>query len=335
MSLNPPGPLRGDRPDRPRRIVLRHGRPRRRGQHKQCNQSMPATHHVLPGSYFLCSKNAAPCPGRASGTAAMRRYGPTAHTRMLRRPPKGGRLEAWRNARCLLPSFETRLSGAPQDEVRTAEAANRLAPATGTGSVAARNAKGGRERVPDESRKGRHRHHARRGAHLAVRLPAGCRGTLPGAVCRLAIPIRDGRRAGLSAVSLARDRPDRVVCRAGLRLCPRRRARRGPLRGRVRVHGTERAAGLCRADRLDHRAGLEQRPRRRHRPVVLRDGAMADGDHEPAGAGLHRALRRPGRPVSLLELPRRHLLQLPLGLVHLAARRQSAPPRRPARPARR
>ena len=55
--------------------------------------------------------------------------------------------------------------------------------------------------------------------------------------------------------------------------------------------------------------------------------------YEPAGARLHRALRRPGRPVSRLELPRRHLLQLPLGLVHVAARRQPAPPGRPARPA--
>ena len=49
--------------------------------------------------------------------------------------------------------------------------------------------------------------------------------------------------------------------------------------------------------------------------------------YEPAGARLHRALRRPGRSVPRLELSRRHLLQLPLGLVHVAARRQPAPPR--------
>ena len=158
-------------------------------------------------------------------------------------------------------------------------------------------------------------------------------GRFPGAVRGLALPVRDGRGAGLSAVPVARDRPGRMVCRPGLRLCPRRRARLRPFRRRIRVHGAQRAAGLSRADRLDHQAGLEQRPRRRHRPVVLRDGAMADGDLQPAGARLHRALRRPRRSVSRLELPRRHLLQLPLGLVHEPARRQPAPPGRPARPA--
>ena len=60
-------------------------------------------------------------------------------------------------------------------------------------------------------------------------------------------------------------------------------------------------------------AALVQRPRRRHRPVLLRDGAMADGDAQPARPRLHRALRRAGRPVPLLELSRRHFLQLPFG----------------------
>ena len=37
-------------------------------------------------------------------------------------------------------------------------------------------------------------------------------------------------------------------------------------------------------------AAVVQRPGRRHRPVLLRDGAMADGDLQPAGPRLHRAL---------------------------------------------
>ena len=71
----------------------------------------------------------------------------------------------------------------------------------------------------------------------------------------------------------------------------------------------------------------------RHRPILLRHGAMADGDLQPARSRLHRALRRPRRPVSRLELSRRHLLLVSLGLVHVAARRQPAPARRQARPA--
>ena len=51
-----------------------------------------------------------------------------------------------------------------------------------------------------------------------------------------------------------------------------------------------RAAGLCRADRLDHPADLVQRQGRRHRTVLLRDGAVADGDAQPAWSRLHRAL---------------------------------------------
>ena len=67
---------------------------------------------------------------------------------------------------------------------------------------------------------------------------------------------------------------------------------------------------------------------RRHRPVVLRDGAMADGDLRPAGARLHRAVRRAGRSVPRLELSRRHLLLVPLGLVHerCAPTTSTAPP---------
>ena len=37
-------------------------------------------------------------------------------------------------------------------------------------------------------------------------------------------------------------------------------------------------------------AAMVQRPRRRHRPVLLRDGAVADGDLQPARVGLHRAV---------------------------------------------
>ena len=81
--------------------------------------------------------------------------------------------------------------------------------------------------------------------------------------------------------------------------------------------------------------GLVQRPDRRHWPVVLRDGAVADGDLRPARPRLHHSLRRTGRSVPLLELPRRNFLLLPLGLVHVAARRQHAPPGRRARAARR
>ena len=90
----------------------------------------------------------------------------------------------------------------------------------------------------------------------------------------------------------------------------------------------DRAGGLRRADRLDRTATLVQRPRRRHRPVLLRHGAMADGDTQPARPRLHRALRRAGRPVPLLELSRRHFLQLPFVLVRQPARRQPASPRR-------
>ena len=81
------------------------------------------------------------------------------------------------------------------------------------------------------------------------------------------------------------------------------------------------------------RAALVQRPRRRHRPVVLRDGAMADGDLQPAGACLHRPLRRARRSVSRFQLSRRDFLFVPLGLVHVAARRQPASPGRRPEPA--
>ena len=119
-----------------------------------------------------------------------------------------------------------------------------------------------------------------------------------------------------------------MVRGARLRLCACGRARLGPLRRRIRIHGCHRAGGLRRADRLDRTATLVQRPRRRHRPVLLRHGAMADGDAQPARPRLHRALRRAGRPVSLLQLSRRHLLQLPFILVRQPARRQPASPRR-------
>ena len=142
----------------------------------------------------------------------------------------------------------------------------------------------------NESRKRRHRHHARRREDLALRLSPRRARPVPDAVRGVALPVRDGRGAGLSAVSVARDRPGRMVHRAGLRLCARRRARRRPVRGRVQLHGAGRAAGLSRADRLDRQAAVVQRPDRRHRAIVLRDGAVADGDLRAAGARLHRAV---------------------------------------------
>src|ERR1700683_5253868 len=62
----------------------------------------------------------------------------------------------------------------------------------------------------DEDRKGRHGDDARRRSSFAMRLPAGCRWPLSGAVCDVALPIRNGRGAGLSAVPLARDRSGRM-----------------------------------------------------------------------------------------------------------------------------
>ena len=66
----------------------------------------------------------------------------------------------------------------------------------------------------------------------------------------------------------------------------------GQSEGEFSFMGPEEQQDLSRADRLDHQAAVVQRPRRRHRPIVLRDGAVADGDLQPAGARLHRALRR-------------------------------------------
>src|SRR5262249_57555395 len=71
----------------------------------------------------------------------------------------------------------------------------------------------------DADRARRQSHDARRGAHLALRLSATARGTRAGAVRGLAPPPRLRHRACFPAVSLARDRTDRVVRRTGLRLC--------------------------------------------------------------------------------------------------------------------
>ena len=68
----------------------------------------------------------------------------------------------------------------------------------------------------NEGRKRRHRHHARRRQDIALRVSSRRARPVPDAVRRLALPIRDGRGAGLSAVSVARDRPGRMVRPAGL-----------------------------------------------------------------------------------------------------------------------
>jgi len=48
-------------------------------------------------------------------------FGATDISDLILRRPRSGRLEGWELARhCLLPSFETRPAGAPQDEVRDA-----------------------------------------------------------------------------------------------------------------------------------------------------------------------------------------------------------------------
>ena len=136
-----------------------------------------------------------------------------------------------------------------------------------------------RSTIRNEGREGHHRHHARRRENLALRVSPRRAGPVPDLVRGFALPVRDGRGAGLSAVSVARNRPGRMVHRPGLHLCACRRARRRPVRRRIRVHGAQRAAGLSRADRLDRQAAVVQWPDRRHRPVVLRDGAaMADGE---------------------------------------------------------
>ena len=64
----------------------------------------------------------------------------------------------------------------------------------------------------------------------------------------------------------------------------------GQSEGEFEFMGRQRAAGLSRTDCLDRAAGMVQRPGRRHRPVLLRHGAVADGDLQPAGPRLYRAV---------------------------------------------
>ena len=73
---------------------------------------------------------------------------------------------------------------------------------------------GRRAGIQDEGRKRHHRHHARRREDFALRVSARRAGPVPDAVCGLALSVRDGRGAGLSAVSVARDRPGRMVRRS-------------------------------------------------------------------------------------------------------------------------
>ena len=64
----------------------------------------------------------------------------------------------------------------------------------------------------------------------------------------------------------------------------------GQLRGRVRLHGCDEQQDYVELIAWIVTPELVQRPGRRHRPVLLRDGAMADGDLEPARPRLHRAV---------------------------------------------
>src|ERR1700733_4925140 len=94
-------------------------------------------------------------------------------------------------------------------------ASKRLMRADGMTAVAMRRVHTREERrggLYDEGRTRNHGADARRHPHFALRLSPGCPRPLSGAVRGLAISIRNGRRAGLSAVLVARDRAGRMVC---------------------------------------------------------------------------------------------------------------------------
>ena len=126
-----------------------------------------------------------------------------------------------------------------------------------------------------------------------------------------------------------------MVCRAGLRLRARRRARHRHLGRRVRFPLPSGAAGSLRRHRMDRQPEMVERQGRRHRAVVLLHVAVVHGHPEPAAPGVPRSLRRDERPLPLPRVSRRDREQLsPVLVQRERARAQPVPGERrpPAHP---
>ena len=125
---------------------------------------------------------------------------------------------------------------------------------------------------------------------VALYMPEG-EGQFPGPAGAVAVSLRQQRAAGDAAVSLARDRADRVLPEARLRLCPHGRARLRQVGRRVPPARPQRAEGPLRCHRM-------ARPRSRGR--TARSAASANPISACRNGGWRSRSRRrsPASPPS-------------------------------------